>query len=157
MAKQKADREKKEKLQEYLEEYYKLDYEDLIAGEIPTRFNYTKVQPGTFGLSLNEILEEDDQELNRKVSLKKLAPYRTNQYNDRDNQGNKRYRENWKPNKNFQNPKKQKIEKPQQQTEPSDPNKKSTIKERKKRMKMKKKLAIQGVLPSNKELNKGEE
>lgn len=58
-----------------VEEYYNLDYEDIIEGTA-VRFNYKKVDPETFGLDVNQVLEEDDSKLNREASLKYLAPYR---------------------------------------------------------------------------------
>lgn len=48
-----------------LGEYYALEYEDLIAGEIPTRFRYREVEPRSFGLSDGELLAASDRELNR--------------------------------------------------------------------------------------------
>lgn len=59
-----------------LEKYFSLNFEDLIAGEIPCRFKYRQVKPKTYGLDVDTILSLPDSELNRRVSLKKLAPYR---------------------------------------------------------------------------------
>lgn len=56
-----------------------LDFEDLIgsgSGLTATRFRYKEVKPDSHGLSLADILEKPDAELNSKVSLKKLATYR---------------------------------------------------------------------------------
>jgi len=58
-----------------LEEYYKLDYENMI-GDLPTRFKFRGVKANTYGLDVADILTADDKEqLNQHVSTKKLASY----------------------------------------------------------------------------------
>ena len=47
-----------------------------IAGKIKTRFRYTKVPACDYGMSVEEILNMPDKELNQRVSMKKLHPYR---------------------------------------------------------------------------------
>lgn len=66
---------RKRKLDEYMDELYGLEFNDMVAG-MPTRFKYTKVQPQSFALSPVEILLATDAELNQYMGLKKLAPYR---------------------------------------------------------------------------------
>ncbi|WVY95187.1 hypothetical protein V8G54_034275 [Vigna mungo] len=65
--------------QAMMDEYYKLDYEDTI-GDLKTRFKYAKTKPNRFGMSASEILLMDDKELSQYVSLKKLAPYRDEEW-----------------------------------------------------------------------------
>ncbi|KAK7246155.1 hypothetical protein RIF29_41015 [Crotalaria pallida] len=65
--------------QAMMDEYYNLDYEDTI-GDLKTRFKYAKTKPSRFGLSAPEILVMDDKELNQYISLKKLAPYREEEW-----------------------------------------------------------------------------
>ncbi|KAJ6590018.1 KRI1-like family C-terminal-domain-containing protein [Mycena vulgaris] len=66
---------RKRKLDEWMDEVYALDFNDLVGG-MPTRFHYTSVAPQTFGLTPVEILLAKDAELNEYMSVKKYAPYR---------------------------------------------------------------------------------
>jgi protein KRI1 len=53
-----------------------LDFEDVIAGGLKTKFKYTDVEPEDFGLTDDDYLYCDDRLLNSYISIKKLFPYR---------------------------------------------------------------------------------
>ncbi|QDZ22192.1 KRR1 interacting protein 1 [Chloropicon primus] len=63
-------------LNQLLEEYDKIDYEDRI-GDIKCRFNYKEVSKNDFGIDAIALLSSTDAELNQMVSKKALAPYST--------------------------------------------------------------------------------
>lgn len=70
-----SKQERKKKMEQMMNEYYGLEYEDMI-GDQPTRFKYTEVAKTDYGLTPVEILLADDAELNKIVSLKNFQPYR---------------------------------------------------------------------------------
>jgi protein KRI1 len=65
---------KKRKFNDLMEEYYALNYEDVIGGDLYTRFKYTKTEPENYGLTPEEILLADDAALNKYIGMKVLAP-----------------------------------------------------------------------------------
>uniref|UniRef100_M4BY72 Kri1-like C-terminal domain-containing protein n=1 Tax=Hyaloperonospora arabidopsidis (strain Emoy2) TaxID=559515 RepID=M4BY72_HYAAE len=71
--------EMRHRKQEYLDELYSLDYEDLI-GDIKCRFKYRRVQSNDFGLTADEIMVANDKELQQLVALKRMAPYADTEY-----------------------------------------------------------------------------
>merc|ERR1711972_886513 len=70
------DSKQEEGKKDALDEYFQLDYEDIIGGDLPTRFKYRKVESNDYGLTAADILNKSDQELNRIMPLKKLRTYR---------------------------------------------------------------------------------
>lgn len=57
-----------------MDEYYALDFEDVVGGDLATRFKYTQTEPEDYGLSPVDILLADDKELNKYLSIRTLAP-----------------------------------------------------------------------------------
>lgn len=62
-------------LDRLIEDYEKIDFEDVIAGGLKTRFHYTDVSSDGFLLDDDELLFCDDNLLNKYMSIKKFAPY----------------------------------------------------------------------------------
>jgi len=83
------------KLNEKMEDaLYKLDYEDIIGGDIKCRFKYQKVEANRFGLTSEELLLAPDKELNAYVSLKRMVPYRDGDEYNPGNKKRRKFREN---------------------------------------------------------------
>ncbi|OWZ60901.1 hypothetical protein AYX15_06854, partial [Cryptococcus neoformans] len=67
--------EKAHALKEAVDSYNALAHEDIIE-DMPTRFKYTPSAPASFGLTPVEILLATDDELNKLVTMKGIAPYK---------------------------------------------------------------------------------
>jgi hypothetical protein len=73
---QMTSEQKQAYLDQLFDEYHQLDYGDVIADGITSRFQDTTVKKEDYGLSNEEILLIDDKKLNQIVSLKQYRPYR---------------------------------------------------------------------------------
>merc|ERR550534_733561 len=75
------------------DEYFQMDYEDIIGGDLPTKFKYSSVPKCSYGLSAKEIFEKSDKDLNKVVSIKKISrPYKEQ---NREREENWNWDENW--------------------------------------------------------------
>ena len=66
---------KKEKLQELIDEKANYNIDDVIDGELGTKFHYTKVSKEDSGLTDDMLLLLDDKLLNKYLPLKKISAY----------------------------------------------------------------------------------
>jgi len=67
---------RKRKVAEYMDSVYGMEFNDIIGGDLPTRFKYTSVEKSGFNLSAAEILMATNAELNEYMGMKKLVPYK---------------------------------------------------------------------------------
>eukprot|EP01061_Rhynchopus_euleeides_P046968 TRINITY_DN9168_c0_g1_i1.p1 TRINITY_DN9168_c0_g1~~TRINITY_DN9168_c0_g1_i1.p1 ORF type:complete len:707 (+),score=334.90 TRINITY_DN9168_c0_g1_i1:105-2225(+) len=65
-----------EEVERDMDEYAKLDYQDVVAGK-KVRFKYASVPKETFGFTDDDVFELDDRRLNMVAPLKFYAPYRS--------------------------------------------------------------------------------
>eukprot|EP01029_Cantina_marsupialis_P018167 TRINITY_DN4146_c0_g1_i1.p1 TRINITY_DN4146_c0_g1~~TRINITY_DN4146_c0_g1_i1.p1 ORF type:complete len:611 (+),score=328.22 TRINITY_DN4146_c0_g1_i1:34-1866(+) len=110
-----------------LEEIMDRDFEDIVAGQ-PVRFKYRSVKDSDFGISTDEILEAEDRILNQFVPLKKLAPYRDEEW-EAMHGAKKRFKYNLKKQRELEEEKAKEASEPQK----SKKSKKKSKKDSKKR------------------------
>ncbi|KAL0238981.1 hypothetical protein PCE1_004672 [Barthelona sp. PCE] len=67
-----------EELQDLVNDYFKNDVNEVVskAKTSKAKFKYFKVAPNSYGLTDEELLFLDEDELNERMNFKKLAPYR---------------------------------------------------------------------------------
>ncbi|OLL25052.1 Protein kri1 [Neolecta irregularis DAH-3] len=78
-----TQRPKKQKLDSFIDEKFNINYEDVVNGQA-TRFRYRECTPTTFGLTVDDILNATEKELNEYVGIKKYQPYRNEESRKRD-------------------------------------------------------------------------
>lgn len=74
------------------DELFGVDYEDIIAGGIKARYQYMEVEKEDGGLTDAELFYADPKLLNQMLSIKKLAPYKTNQITQKDRDRMRKFR-----------------------------------------------------------------
>ncbi|KAK5582306.1 hypothetical protein RB653_003889 [Dictyostelium firmibasis] len=80
----------REELESMLDRYYEMDYQDLLGDDTPVRFKYTKVDPDST-ISVDDILEKDDKDLEKILPLNKIATYYNPSYKGYREKADKRY------------------------------------------------------------------
>ena len=70
----------KEKLLNKIDKNANYEIDNIIDGEIPTKFHYKKVEKENFGLSDDMLILLDDKILNKYLPIKKLATYNNDFY-----------------------------------------------------------------------------
>ena len=70
----------KEKLLNKIDKNANYEIDNIIDGEIPTKFHYKKVEKENFGLSDEMLILLDDKILNKYLPIKKLATYNNDFY-----------------------------------------------------------------------------
>jgi protein KRI1 len=80
-----------EELQNCVNDYYKLECEELVDG-VPFRFKYRQVLPTNYGLTMDEILKADDDELKKWVPMEKILEFRPEQEEEEEIQKFKKKR-----------------------------------------------------------------
>ena len=70
----------KEKLLNKIDTKANYEIDNIIDGEIPTKFHYKKVEKENFGLSDDMLILLDDKILNKYLPIKKLATYNNDFY-----------------------------------------------------------------------------
>lgn len=74
--------EASEKFPEIAAEIEKLDYQVDLVGDVACKFNYRQTDAESYGLSVEEMLNATDVELNTWVSLKEVTQHENNGYTD---------------------------------------------------------------------------
>ena len=67
---------KDRELKDLVQEYEDLDFEDVICGDLKTKYQYIDVRPDDYGLTDAELLFADDKILNKMISVKKIQAYK---------------------------------------------------------------------------------
>jgi len=130
-----------------MDDLYKLDYEDVIAG-MPTRFKYRQVEKNSYGLSTEEILFAKDSTLKQFVSLKKMAPYREEEEYFVGSKKRRRFREMMKLDMEEEELQKEKVKESQEEDDNKVTAKKKRKRKRNKNKEADKSTSQEAAMPS---------